>query len=159
MPDEIWKPHVTVAAVAERDGLFLMVEERIEGRLILNQPAGHLDEGESLLAAVCRETLEESAWVFEPADIIGLYLWRQQHGYPSFLRVAFAGRCVRHYPEKPLDTGVQRALWMTRDEIAAQSERLRSPLVLRCVDDYLAGHRYPLELLQHIGISNPGRGA
>jgi ADP-ribose pyrophosphatase YjhB (NUDIX family) len=150
MGDSLWRPHVTVAAVAERDGRFLLVEELIDGRLLYNQPAGHLDENESLLTAVVREAREETAWEFEPEALIGLYLWKEPTGAKTFLRAAFAGRCLHHHPQQPLDTGVQRALWLTRDEIAALRERLRSPLVLCCVDDYLRGCRYPLAMLQHL---------
>jgi ADP-ribose pyrophosphatase YjhB (NUDIX family) len=152
MSHEIWKPHVTVAAVAEREGRFLLVEELIDGRLLLNQPAGHLDENESLQAAVAREAREETAWEFEPEALVGIYLWKEPAGQKTFLRAAFAGRCLRHDPQQPLDTGVQRALWLTRDEIAAQHGRLRSPLVLLCIDDYLRGRRYPLDLVRHVEI-------
>lgn len=150
MPGNLWKPHATVAAVAEQSGRFLLVEELIDGRLLLNQPAGHLDEDESLLDAVVRETREESAWDFEPSALIGLYLWKEPSGQSTFLRAAFAGHCRQHHPEQALDTGVQRAVWMSREDIIAAQDRLRSPLVLRCIDDYLRGCRYPLELLQHL---------
>ncbi len=150
MGDTIWRPHVTVAAVAEREGRFLLVEELIDGRLLYNQPAGHLDENESLITAVVRETREETAWEFEPEALIGLYLWKAPDSGKTFLRVAFAGRCLRHHPQQALDAGVQRAQWLCRDEVAAMAERLRSPLVLRCIDDHLRGRRYPLDMLQHL---------
>jgi ADP-ribose pyrophosphatase YjhB (NUDIX family) len=156
--EAIWKPHVTVAAVAERDGRFLLVEELIEGQLVLNQPAGHLDENESLLAAVTRETLEETAWEFEPESLIGLYLWKEPTGGKTFLRAAFAGRCLRHHPGQPLDTGVQRAIWLSRPEIAALQDRLRSPLVLMCIDDYLSGKRFPLDMLRYLNGSAENTG-
>ncbi|HXG28657.1 MAG TPA: NUDIX hydrolase [Nevskiales bacterium] len=159
MGDNIWRPHVTVAAVAERDGRFLLVEERIDGRLLYNQPAGHLDENESLIAAVAREAREETAWDFEPEALIGLYLWKEPTGGKTFLRAAFAGHCLRHHPQQPLDAGIQRALWLSRDEIAALGGRLRSPLVLRCVDDYLRGCRYPLDVLQHLAATPDHRGS
>lgn len=158
MSEAIWKPHVTVAAVAERDGRFLLVEELIEGQLVLNQPAGHLDENESLLAAVTRETLEETAWEFEPESLIGLYLWKEPTGGKTFLRAAFAGRCLRHHPGQPLDTGVQRAIWLSRPEIAALQDRLRSPLVLMCIDDYLSGKRFPLDMLRYLNGSTENTG-
>lgn len=158
MSEAIWKPHVTVAAVAERDGRFLLVEELIEGQLVLNQPAGHLDENESLLAAVTRETLEETAWEFEPESLIGLYLWKEPTGGKTFLRAAFAGRCLRHHPGQPLDTGVQRAIWLSRPEIAALQDRLRSPLVLMCIDDYLSGKRFPLDMLRYLNGSAENTG-
>lgn len=145
-----WQAHVTVAAICERDGRFLLVEELIDGRLLLNQPAGHLDPGESLTDAVVREALEESAWAVEPLAVIGLYLWQEPSGRSTFLRAAFACRCLRHFPGQALDTGVQRAVWMSLAEIKACPERLRSPLVLRCIEDYLRGCSYPLDMLQYL---------
>lgn len=150
MVDAIWKPHVTVAAIGERDGRFLLVEERVEGRLVLNQPAGHLDDGESLQAAVVREAREETAWLFEAQSLIGFYLWKAPLDGISFLRAAFAGTWCQEIAGGTLDPVIEHTVWLTRDEIAAQAGRLRSPLVLRCVDDYLAGQRYPLSLVQHI---------
>lgn len=152
---DVWKPHVTVAAIIEREQRFLMVEEVTQGQTVYNQPAGHLDPHESLLQAVIRETREETAWDFEPQYISGIYCWDQ---FPaggaqrnrSFLRVAFVGPCHQHDPEQALDDGIVRALWLSRDELAAQPEKLRSPLVLPCIDDYLAGTRYPLELITDI---------
>ncbi len=150
----IWKPDVTVAAVAERDGRFLFVEERVRGRVVINQPAGHLEDGESFLEAVVRETLEETGWDFEPRAVVGVYLWRPGDTNRSFLRVAFAGELSSHDPARPLDRGILRTRWMTRDELAAAQLRLRSPLVMRCVEDYLAGARYPCGLINHL-ISEP----
>ncbi len=139
----VWKPDVTVAALVERDGLFLMVEERIRGRPVLNQPAGHLEDGESLLDAVVRETLEETTGAFIPEWLLGLYLWRGERGHTT-LRVAFTGRIARFDPARRLDPPVFATHWLPRAAIAAQSERLRTPLVLRCIDDYLAGQRASL---------------
>ncbi len=150
----IWKPDVTVAAVAERDGRFLFVEERVRGRAVINQPAGHLEDGESFLEAVVRETLEETGWDFEPRAVVGVYLWRPGDTNRSFLRVAVAGELSSHDPARPLDRGILRTRWMTRDELAAPQLRLRSPLVMRCVEDYLAGARYPCGLINHL-ISEP----
>lgn len=150
----IWKPDVTVAAVTERDGRFLFVEERVRGRVVINQPAGHLEDGESFLEAVVRETLEETGWDFEPRAVVGVYLWRPADTSRSFLRVAFAGELSAHDPARPLDRGILRTRWMTRDELAAAQLRLRSPLVMRCVEDYLAGARYPCGLINHL-ISEP----
>jgi len=145
-----WKPSVTVAAVVERDGRFLLVEEETVDGIRLNQPAGHLDPGESLLAAAARETLEETAFAFTPTQLIGVYLWRATPptgDAVTYLRFAFCGELGAHDPDRALDDGILRALWLTRDEIAARAAQHRSPLVQRCVDDYLAGVRYPLELL------------
>jgi len=156
MTGMVWKPDVTVAAVAERDGRFLFVEERSRGRLVLNQPAGHLEDGETFLEAVVRETLEETAWQFEPASVVGVYVWRPEHLSRTFLRIAFAGSLSSHEPERPLDRGIVGTRWLTREQLAAPALKLRSPLVTRCVDDYLGGARYPLSLISHL-ISAPAR--
>jgi 8-oxo-dGTP pyrophosphatase MutT (NUDIX family) len=154
MTGMVWKPDVTVAAVTERDGRFLLVEERAGGRVVINQPAGHLEDGETFLEAVVRETLEETAWIFEPRCIVGVYVWRPEHLSRTFLRVAFAGDLVSHDPTRGLDRGILRTRWLGRTELGHPAARLRSPLVLRCVDDYLAGVRHPLDLISHL-ISEP----
>lgn len=143
----IWKPHATVAAVIERNGQFLMVEEESNGRIVFNQPAGHLDPDETLMDAVIRETREETAWDFFPQALTGIYLWTHPESQRTYLRAAFCGHCDNHNPQQTLDDGIIRALWMTYDEILANAHKLRSPMVLRCINDYLAGQRYPLELL------------
>ncbi|MGD8380155.1 MAG: NUDIX hydrolase [Gammaproteobacteria bacterium] len=145
-----FKPHVTVSSVIERDRQFLLVEERVRGRTVLNNPAGHLEAGESLLDAVVRETLEETAWDFRPEALTGIYLWRSPTSHATFLRAGFCGRLVHHHADRELDTDILRTVWMTRAEIEAAGAHLRSPLVLRSIDDYLAGTRHPLDLLQHI---------
>jgi 8-oxo-dGTP pyrophosphatase MutT (NUDIX family) len=150
MSDMVWKPDVTVAAVVERDGHFLFVEERAGGRVVINQPAGHLEDGETFLEAVARETLEETGWSFEPRALLGVYMWRPEHKPRSFLRVAFTGELLAHDPVRPLDRGILRTRWLNREQLAASGPRLRSPLVMRCVEDYLAGLRYPCELINHI---------
>jgi 8-oxo-dGTP pyrophosphatase MutT (NUDIX family) len=144
----IWKPNVVVAAIVEREGKFLLVEEEADGEVVLNQPAGHLDEGETLLSAVVRETLEETAWLIEPTALIGVYRWPHPRNGCTYLRFAFAGVVARHEPDRVLDHGIVRALWMTPEEIRAARPRHRSPQVERCLDDYLAGARYPLSLLR-----------
>ncbi|HET7921344.1 MAG TPA: NUDIX hydrolase [Gammaproteobacteria bacterium] len=143
----VWKPHVTVAAVAHQDDRFLVVEERVRGELVINNPAGHLEEAESFQDAVRRETLEETGWEFEPEYLTGIYLWRNPQLDSTFLRVTFFGRCLKHHPDWPLDRGVVGPRWLTRAELDNGAHSLRSPMVLRCIDDYLAGHRYPLQLL------------
>ena len=143
-------PDVTVAAVVERDGSFLMVEEMVSGACVLNQPAGHLESGESLLDAVVRETLEETAWLLVPQAFLGVYLWRNPDIDRTFLRFAFVGRCDLHHPGRELDEGICRAIWKTRDEIISETGRLRSPMVLRCIDDFIAGRRYPLDALSNM---------
>ncbi|HEY4541667.1 MAG TPA: NUDIX hydrolase [Noviherbaspirillum sp.] len=147
---EIWKPSVTVASVIEQQGRFLLVEEETSDGIRLNQPAGHLDPNESLPEAAARETLEEAACEFFPDALIGIYMSRYLSSRTgtevTYLRFAFSGRLGRQL-DQPLDEGILRTIWMTREEMAACTERHRSPLVLRCVDDYLAGQRMPLSLL------------
>lgn len=145
-----WTPHVVVACIVERDGRFLIVEEEINGTLMLNQPAGHWEQNESLIEGAKRETLEETRWEVEPTDLLGLYHFDPPDLGYGFLRVAFVASAVRERPELALDAGIRRATWMTRDEIFASRDRHRSPMVVRCVDDYLAGRRYPLDLIAHL---------
>ncbi|WP_333874196.1 NUDIX hydrolase [Methylobacter sp.] len=144
----VWKPNVTVAAVIEQDQRFLIVEEETGNGLQYNQPAGHLEEGEDLISAVKREVLEETAWQFEPEHIVSIQLWRKNPDSLSFLRVCFSGRCHSHNPTQQLDNGIIAAHWLTRDEIENQRHRLRSPLVLISIDDYLSGQRHSLSLLK-----------
>jgi ADP-ribose pyrophosphatase YjhB (NUDIX family) len=148
---EIWKPNVTVAAVIELDGRFLLVEEETEAGVRFNQPAGHLDAGESLLAACTREVLEETAYAFTPTEIVGIYQWPRPQKDITYLRFAFAGKVGACETARQLDTGILRAVWLTLGEIESCRERHRSPLVLQCVQDYLAGQRFPLELIRHYG--------
>ena len=149
----IWKPNVTVAAVVEQDGRFLFVEEETDVGLRFNQPAGHLDEGESLLAACVREALEETAYKITPTELVGIYQWprpkKENEGDITYLRFAFAGKVDAHETGRQLDEGIVRAVWMPPDELAACQERHRSPLVMQCVQDYLAGRRFPLDLIRH----------
>jgi len=145
-------PELTVAAVVERDGRFVLVEEHVSGRLVLNQPAGHVEAGESLVEAVIRETLEETAWSFVPEAIVGVYLWGRQDARNPFLRVAFAGRCVAFDSQRKLDEGIERVVWLSRAEVVARSARLRSPMVLRAIDDYQGGTRYPMDLFQDLAV-------
>jgi len=147
-----WNPEVTVAAIVELDGRFLMVEERVSGRLVLNQPAGHLEDRETLLEAAVRETREETAWRFHPEALVGVYLWRSPVTERSFLRFAFCGTVDDHQPTLPLDIGIVRALWMSHEQLLAQPARLRSPLVLRCLDDFLLGKRQPLETVANVSL-------
>ena len=152
----VWKPDITVAAVIERDGQFLLVEERIHGRLVFNQPAGHLEDGESLPAAIVREVLEETAWVFDPEALLGTYLWRSPRGH-STLRFAFSGAVRDFDAARRLDPPVIATHWLTRDEILARDGALRTPLVLRCIDDYLRGVRLPLEAVSALLPAPPAR--
>ena len=147
---DIWKPSVTVAAVIERDGRFLLVEEETSEGIRFNQPAGHLDPLETLEQAVTRETMEESAHEFTPTELIGVYMSRYLSSRTgtevTYLRFAFRG-LVGADLDTPLDTGILRAVWMTYDELLATRARHRSDLVMQCVDDYLAGKRAPLSLI------------
>lgn len=140
-----WKPHATVAAVVRREDRFLLVEERVRGELVINQPAGHLEPNESLIDAVIRETLEETAWHFQPRYLVGVYRWTQPENARCFLRFCFAGQCTEHEPGRELDADIQQVLWLTRAQL--DTRRVRSPMVARCLDDFLAGRRYPLETL------------
>jgi 8-oxo-dGTP pyrophosphatase MutT (NUDIX family) len=144
------RPDLTVAAIVERDGQFLLVEERVSNRMVFNQPAGHVEKGEQFIDAVVRETLEETAWTFHPEALVGIYLWEQPGQPRSFLRAAFCGRVSGHDPVRRLDRGIERAVWLTREQIVARSARLRSPMVLGCIDDYLDGVRYPLDVIKHV---------
>ncbi|MDH5710931.1 MAG: NUDIX hydrolase [Gammaproteobacteria bacterium] len=141
-----WKPHATVAAIIEDNGKFLMVEEKINGKIVYNQPAGHLDPNEDLIEAVIRETQEETGWQFTPEALVGIYLWQQPGTHKAFLRFAFTGSCSNHQPDQPLDEGILQALWLSRDELLGNI-KLRSPMVIKNIDDYLAGQRYPLDIL------------
>ena len=141
----VWKPSVTVAAVIERDGRFLFVQERSEGRLVLNQPAGHLDPGESLLEACRREVLEETAHRFEPAGLVGVYRWHYAPKDVTFLRFCFHGT-VQQKVDAPLDKEIVALHWLSVDELKRRKAEHRSPLVLECVQDFLAGKRFPLEV-------------
>lgn len=143
----IWKPHVVAATVVERDGRFLFVEEDIDGARVLNQPAGHLDPGETLIAAAVRETLEETAWHISVTSLVGVYLLETEIPGKSFLRFCFAAIPERHEPARPLDKEIVATHWLTPGELATTAIRHRSPLVARAVEDYLAGHRHPLTLL------------
>jgi 8-oxo-dGTP pyrophosphatase MutT (NUDIX family) len=138
------KPEVTVAAVVERAGKFLLIEERIDGRLVLNQPAGHVEPGETLLEAVVRETFEESAWRFRPQHLLGAYRWTNTRRQRATLRFAFCGEVSEHHPLQRLDVGIVRALWLDRAAVVRRAHAHRTPLVMRCIEDYLFGKRLPL---------------
>jgi len=141
-----WHPHSTVATVVERDGLFLIVEEMIEDRILYNQPAGHLEADETLLEGALRETLEETAWDVQLTSVLGLYHYTAADG-TCYIRTCFAARPLQQHHGRALDTGVVRALWMSRADLESRKDQLRSQIVLRVVDDYLAGKHYPLSLI------------
>ncbi len=145
-----FKPNTTVAAIIERNGKFLLVEEITDRGNRFNQPAGHLEDAESLVVAVIRETLEETAYEFTPTSLLGVYLWKHDSNDTTYLRFAFIGSVGAHYPLQDLDTGIVRAVWMDVDEIREKVSLMRSPQVLMCIEDYLSGKRYPLEVLTYL---------
>jgi ADP-ribose pyrophosphatase YjhB (NUDIX family) len=147
-------PEVTVAAVTETGGRFLLVEERVNRRLLFNQPAGHVERGETLLEAVMREAREESAWRFHPHALLGVYRWRNPLSGRCVLRFAFTGSVSDHDPQQRLDHGIVRTHWFARAELEQRRARLRSPLVLRCVHDYLAGQRQPLDSVAGLDLQS-----
>ncbi|HEY6483620.1 MAG TPA: NUDIX hydrolase [Steroidobacteraceae bacterium] len=150
-------PEITVAAVAEQDGRFLVVEERINRRLVFNQPAGHVERDESLLQAIIREVREETAWRFIPRALVGVYLWCNPASGQSTMRFAFAGSVDDHDAAQPLDRGIVGTHWLTRAQLLTRRPRLRSPLVLRCVEDYLQGHSQPLESVADLDLHTAPR--
>jgi ADP-ribose pyrophosphatase YjhB (NUDIX family) len=144
-----WIPHVTVATIVEKNGKFLMVEEDLHNKKLLNQPAGHLDKGETLVQAAIRETREESAWKVEIKHLIEFSQWTSPNSDTHFLRACFAGKPIEHFPQQKLDDGIIRALWMTRDEVKQNIHRLRSPLVLHHIDHYIAGKKFDLNFFSY----------
>jgi 8-oxo-dGTP pyrophosphatase MutT (NUDIX family) len=145
-----WKPNATVAAIIEQNGKFLLVEEETDRGNRYNQPAGHLEDGETLLQAVIRETMEESAYEFKPETLLGVYHWKHDHNDTTYLRFAFIGKVGMHYPMQELDTGIVQAVWMSIDEIRDKAGLMRSEQVLSCIEDYLAGKSYPLEVITNL---------
>jgi 8-oxo-dGTP pyrophosphatase MutT (NUDIX family) len=146
-----WQPDVTVATVVVRDGRLLCVEEQANGRgLVLNQPAGHLEPDEGLAEAALRETLEETGWDVRLTAFVGAYQWKAPETSRHYLRFAFLAEPLCHHPERPLDTGIERALWLTPSELGAERGRHRSPLVWQVVADALGGRRQPLSVLQQV---------
>lgn len=151
----IWKPSVTVAAVVEKDGQYLLVEEQTASGLLFNQPAGHLEPGESLIQAAIREALEETGYTFFPQSVLGIYRWHSQADNATFIRFAFNGSVTSHDPGRVLDAGIVRAGWFGVDDIRQMTYCHRSPLVMKCIEDHLAGKHYSLEMLTHYDDLNP----
>lgn len=145
-----WSPHVTVSVLSEQDGRFLMVEEKVNGRTVINQPSGHWERGETLFEGALRETLEETCWEVELTDLLGIYEYEPPGLGYTFVRFMFVARPLRERPDLPLDGSILRAMWLSEDEIREQLQRHRSPMVLSAIEDYLAGQRYPLRLVQHL---------
>ena len=148
-----WKPHVTVAALVQDDSKFLMVEEIINNIAVINQPAGHLEPGESLLQAVVRETLEETGRHFTPGSLTGIYQWTHPDSQQHFLRFCFSGKIDYFDPSYELDSDINQVLWLTQEEISSDQHTIRSPLVVKSMLDYINGHRYPLEALDYLSES------
>jgi 8-oxo-dGTP pyrophosphatase MutT (NUDIX family) len=144
------RPAVTVATVVERDGLFLLVEEETRLGRKFNQPAGHLEPTETLPQGAARETLEETGWLVVPTALIGVYRWDATDNGMTYVRFSFAGEAREHDAARPLDVGIVRAVWMSYDEIVARRADHRSPLVIRSIDDYRAGKRWPLNFVQEL---------
>lgn len=140
-------PHLTVATVVERDGRYLLVEESPHGVPVFNQPAGHLEGGESLVEGAAREALEETGFRIRPTHVLGFYVWTSPKNGATYYRVAFAGELGEKVAGYAIDKDIDAVHWLTLDELRARSDQLRSPLVLRCVEDHAAGKRYPLDLI------------
>jgi len=149
MSSEQWKPNVTVAAVVERYGRYLLVEEETADGIRFNQPAGHLEDGESLVDACAREVFEETRLLFRPTALIGVYQWQRPQGDITYLRFCFAGEVTGEETGRALDVGIIAPRWLTLDEVRACQGRHRSPLILQCIEDYAAGRRFPLDLIRH----------
>jgi 8-oxo-dGTP pyrophosphatase MutT (NUDIX family) len=149
-----WRIDVTVAAVIEQGNRFLLVEERVDGCLVLNQPAGHLEPGESLLEAAVREVAEETGYVFIPEAVVGVYLWQCVPNSRSYLRVCFSGTATAPRAQPALDDGIVGIHWLMRNELEGPAWKLRSPMVLRCIDDLRNGARFPLSCLRHVEVDS-----
>ncbi|MDO3388761.1 NUDIX hydrolase [Gilvimarinus sp. SDUM040013] len=146
-----FQPHVTVATIVEQDGRFLLVRELIDGIEQLNQPAGHLEENESLEQAAARETLEETGWIVEATGVVGIDLYRAPANGVTYVRTTFIARAKRHLDDAPLDTGIIGPIWLTLEQIRERTAQLRSPMVLSVIEDYLAGRCFPLEVTRGQG--------
>lgn len=144
----VWRPDVTVATVVERDGRYLLVEERVRGVLVVNQPAGHLEAGESLHDAALRETREETGWLVELEALVAVYQWTSPDDGSAYVRFTFAARAIEPIPDACLDHGIERVLWLTPEELRDGPFRVRSPLVHESIADHRAGRRAPLDSLR-----------
>lgn len=144
-----WTPHATVATIVENQGRFLIVEEHSPtlNKLVLNQPAGHLEANETFIEAAIRETLEETRWHVEPEALLGMYVYQAPQSNTVYHRYCFIARALKEDPQAQLDTGIERALWLTLEELKARQQDWRSPTVMRCIEDYLSGQRYPLDFI------------
>jgi len=142
-----WAPHVTVACIIEKKGEFLIVEEESFGRLVYNQPAGHVESGETLIEAAIRETQEETGWKVEPTALLGVYVFTSPHNKVTYYRTCFIADAIEHDPTQTLDDGIMQALWLSPESIKADPSKCRSPVVYKSIDDYLLGQRFPLNCI------------
>lgn len=149
----IWTPHATVATIVEQDGRFLFVDEMADGRRVLNQPAGHVDEHESILDAALRETIEETGWEVEITGLVGIYTYTAPHNQVTYYRFCYAARPLREIPDAQLDHDIIGPVWLSLEELNARRDQWRSPLVIKCVQDYLAGRLFPLDLVYEHPLS------
>lgn len=150
MKSGTWKPHVTVASIVEKDNQFLCIKELIDGKTVINQPAGHLDPNETLIDAVIRETQEETGYTIIPESLIGIYKWKHPTKHKTFIRFVFSATVTDHDPNQELDDGILEAVWPSEDELKNGDTPLRSPMVLQSIRDYRDGKRYPLDLVQDL---------
>lgn len=139
-----WAPHVTVATIVERDDRYLLVYEESDGRMVYNQPAGHLEQGETLAQAAIRETLEETGWTVALTGVVGVNLYTAPSNGVTYFRTTFIADAVSHDPTRALDTGIIEAVWLTYEEVVERKAELRSPMTLQIIEDYRAGRRFPL---------------
>ncbi|MEZ5524272.1 MAG: NUDIX hydrolase [Pseudomonadales bacterium] len=146
-----WYPHLTVATIVESDGKFLMVKEISDGDVVLNQPAGHVDENETLFEAALRETLEETGWHVELEYLVGFYCYTSPNNGTTYFRALFAAKALQREPDYQLDEGILEAHWLSLEEVKRQQAMLRSPMVVSCIEDYLSGKRIPLDSITHVG--------
>lgn len=149
-----WTPHVTVATIVEKDGRFLIVEEWSGDQLVYNQPAGHVEPNETFTNAAVREALEETGWDVELSHISGIYVCASSRSDVTYQRICYAAKTIKHNPNRLLDAGIERAVWLTLDELKAQPDKHRSPVVVQCIEDYIAGKHYPIDLVWHYQPQN-----
>ena len=147
-----WTPHATVATIVEQNGRYLLVEEVVDGKTVLNQPAGHIEENESILEAALRETLEETGWHVELTDLVGIYNYSAPNGV-TYYRFSFAAKAIELDANAQLDNGIIGPVWLNLEELEARRSQWRSPMVKRCIEDFAAGKRYPLDLIYEHGFS------
>lgn len=145
-----WTPHVTVAAVLRNDNRFLLVQEDIAGNQVINQPAGHLEDNETLFAATRREVLEETGWHYKPTELVGIYHWKAPTTNETFLRFCFTGDLLEHDAARELDSCIEQVLWLTKEELEQRTTQLRSPMVMRCIHDFANGSRLDLSVIDHL---------